>query len=102
MNDSSNSASPAFGKLNQETALIPWQELQRFFASGQTIFVSSKLDLIHVADAFTHDNKALVESWLQQNLVSKVSDQQAIDWIQSNADVWSVVIKPWVLVQNKV
>jgi hypothetical protein len=102
MNDSLNTTAPSFEKLNLETALIPWQQLQRFFASGQTVFVSSKLDLIQVANAFAKDDKALVEPWLHQDLISKVSDQQAIDWIESNTEVWSVVIKPWVLVQNRV
>ncbi len=102
MNDSLNNTDQDFEKLNLETALIAWNELQRFFASGQTVFVSSKLDLIQVAHAITKDDKALVESWMQQDLLCKVSDQQAIDWIESNAEVWSVVIKPWVLVQNRV
>ena len=87
-------------KLNLETALIPWKDLQRFFASGQTIYVSSKLDLIDVADAFSRDDKSQVESWLTQSLVTKVSDQQAMDWFDSDVEIWSVVVKPWVLVQD--
>ncbi len=102
MNDLLNNTNQGYEKLNLETALIPWQQLQRFFASGQTVFVSSKLDLIQVANAFAEDDKTLVESWLQQKLLGKVSDQQAIDWIESETEVWCVVIKPWVLVQKKV
>ena len=87
-------------KINLETGLIPWNQLQRFFASGQAISVSTELDLVEVAQAFSKDEKTQVEAWLKQNKVTKVSDQQAINWINSNIEVWAVVVKPWVLVQE--
>jgi hypothetical protein len=87
-------------KLNLETGLIPWNQLQRFFASGQAIIVATDLDLVEVAQAFSIDDKTQVEAWLKQNKVTKVSDQQAINWINSNIEVWAVVVKPWVLVQE--
>lgn len=87
-------------KVNQETSKIAWSELQRFFASGLAIFIAPELDLVAVADAFSKDNKALVEQWMQSKQVHLVSDQQATDWIKNNSMVWAVVIKPWILVQN--
>ena len=50
-------------ELMQETAKIPWQELQRFFANGSTIYVSPELDLIEVAWAICQDNKTCVQDW---------------------------------------
>ncbi|MEI6545293.1 MAG: DUF2288 family protein [Methylococcales bacterium] len=29
-----------------------------------------------------------------------VSDQQALAWLEVDADVWAVVVKPWILVQT--
>ena len=88
-------------KFNLETSSIPWHELQRFFASGLAIDVASQLDLVEVAYEFSVDNKALVAEWLASGLVGHVSDQQALNWFESNAEVWAVVVKPWVLVQDK-
>ena len=87
-------------QVNQETSKIPWSELQRFFAQGLAVYVSSDLDLLTVAEAFNKDDKLLVEQWMQQQQVHLVSDQQATEWIQKDLWVWAVVIKPWILIQN--
>jgi len=86
-------------KLNSETAKIAWIDLQSFFAAGQTLFVTSELDLIDVALTFQQDDVEQLQTWLQQNLVSPVSDNQARDWFEQNRFLWSVVVKPWLLVQ---
>lgn len=86
-------------KLNTETAKIEWSELQLFFAAGQTLYVSPDLDLIDVAFAFQQDNTKQVKLWLEQELVSPVDDAQAGEWVNHNNLLWSVVVKPWVLVQ---
>lgn len=88
-------------KINGETATIPWRELQRFFAQGVTLAVSPELDLVEVALQFSLDEKTVVEGWLEQGKVSVVSDQQAREWYEANAVVWSVVVRPWVLVQSR-
>ena len=87
-------------KVNQETSKIAWSELQRFFAQGLAVYISPGLDLVEVADAFSKDNKSLVEKWMQQQQIHLVSDQQASEWIQDDVQVWAVVIKPWILIQN--
>jgi len=42
-------------KINLETSQIPWQQLQRFFAKGEVLFVASELDLVDVAYQFSQD-----------------------------------------------
>ncbi len=86
-------------KVNQETSKIEWSALQRFFASGAAVYISPQLDLVLAAEAFAKDNKAQVSEWMQNNQVHLVSDQQASEWIKNDHIMWSVVIKPWVLVQ---
>lgn len=88
-------------KVNLETSLIPWSELQRYFAAGLVIAVSKELDLVEVAYQFSLDNKTAVENWLQSGLLGHVSDQQAGSWFDNNAELWAVVVKPWILVQNQ-
>ena len=87
-------------KVNLETSKIAWKELQRFFASGSAVFVSAELDLVDVAYQFSIDNKEQVADWLQANQVALVSDQQALNWFEHNSEVWAVVVKPWILVQE--
>lgn len=86
-------------KVNLETSQIAWKELQRFFASGTAVYVAPGLDLVEVAYQFSMDNKALVEQWMQSGQLGLVSDRQAIDWLEADAQVWAVVVKPWILVQ---
>ncbi len=88
-------------ELVLETAQIRWHELQRFFASGNAIAVDDSLDLIHVATQITQDNAAQIKVWMQAGLVDAVKDSQALEWYDKDAIVWALIIKPWVLVQNK-
>jgi len=89
-------------KINAETAVIGWHELLRFFAAGQCVYVAPELDLVAVARHIAEDDTRQVNTWMQQGLVGQVSDQQAAQWLDEQALVWSVVVKPWVLVQPKV
>ena len=83
-----------------ETAKIPWLELQRFFAAGKVMWVAAELDLVDVACALQQDDLALVRSWTEAQRLEPVSDDQARDWVEGDALLWSVVVKPWVLVQE--
>ena len=87
-------------EINLETSKITWHELQRFFASGLVVLVSTNLDLVEVADHFSKDNRRLVEEWLSNEKISLVSDQQAMRWYEQNETLWAVVVKPWVLIQE--
>jgi hypothetical protein len=84
----------------EQTAKIAWSELQRFYAQGQVLQVSDTLDLIRVAKEVHDDNKAMVEEWIANEDIVHVSDSQALQWFESDALVWSVVVAPWILVQN--
>lgn len=86
-------------RLHGETAKINWSELQRFFASGAAVAVAPELDLLEVAYQMSRDNKTRVAQWMDEGQLGKVSDEQARLWLDADALVWSVVVKPWVLVQ---
>ncbi|MDA0822616.1 MAG: DUF2288 domain-containing protein [Proteobacteria bacterium] len=86
-------------KLNLETGILAWRELERHFASGRLISVSPRLDLVDVAMQFAKDNKSKLELWLASNDVYPVTDAQASTWHSEQAMLWAVVVKPWVLVQ---
>lgn len=88
-------------KLNLETARISWRELQRFFAMGSTLSVSTRLDLVDVGVSFAQDDTATVSGWLESGVVAPVSDELARHWLEKDADLWCLVVRPWVLIQDK-
>lgn len=96
-----NSREVLRAKMNLETAQIAWRELQRFFAAGMAIAVAEELDLVEVAVQIAEDNQAQVEQWLREGKLGPVRDAQAQVWFDSDATLWALVVKPWVLVQDR-
>jgi hypothetical protein len=86
-------------KLNLETSQMPWRELLRYFAAGMVISVNHELDLVDVATRIANDDKAAVSQWMAENRIAKVSDAQAQAWLDADIALWTVVVKPWILVQ---
>jgi len=92
---------PDRNSLETEAGDIAWVELQRFFAAGRVIAVSVDLDLIEVALECAADNIARFDDWTRAGRVGPVTDDQAREWLDANALMRAVVIKPWVLVQPR-
>ncbi len=88
-------------KLNLETAQMSWKDLERFFASGVLISVGRELDLVDVAVCIANDDKEAVASWLKVGSIRKVSDAEAAAWNEKETLLWTVVVKPWILVQEE-
>lgn len=86
-------------KINRETARIHWSELETHFAAGNLITVAKELDLILVARAMANDDAQAIKQWMEQQQLMPTSDEQALTWQSSNAQLWAAVIKPWILVQ---
>lgn len=88
-------------RLNAETAMIQWSELQRQFAQGRTLYVDSALDLVGVAKAIIEDDSAYMEPLVSAERVRAVLDDEAQAWLKEEKSVWAVVVPPYVLVQVK-
>lgn len=88
------------GQINLETAQIAWRELQRYFASGATIFISPALDLVEVAYQIAMDNAAQIAEWMEGGQIARVTDEQAASWYEADTVVWAVVARPYVLIQE--
>lgn len=87
-------------QLNQETARVAWKEILPHFARGHVVNVDSSLDLIVVAAAFARDRHDKVEAWMQSALVERANDSHARRWEEQQPEMWAVVVRPWVLVQE--
>ena len=94
--------SETYAAIVGATAQIEWKDLEPHFARGELLVVDSALDLVEVAQALIDDDSARVKVWMQNNQLSSASDQQAADWHERNPEtLWAVVIRPWVLVQER-
>ena len=91
---------PLLEKLHSETAQISWLELQRFFAQGVVMYVDSSLDLVEVAMLFAKDDSSKIEGLLECKKVCAPGNDQARGWFEREALLWSVVVAPFVLVQE--
>ena len=88
-------------KLNSETARMRWKDLLVYFAGGSVIAVGDGLDLVDVALCITQDDKAAVAQWMAEQRLGQVSDQQAAAWLEADTVLWTVVVRPWILVQQQ-
>ncbi len=88
-------------KVNRETARLPWTELLKHFAAGNVVWIANSLDLVDVAVRISHDDKAHIGQWMEAGLLAKVSDEQAANWLDTNAELWAVVVSPFILVQRE-
>jgi len=100
MEATENSSEIFRAKVNLETAQIAWKELQRFFAGGVALAVSTDLDLVEVAYQMSQDNAGQIKQWVSAGKIGKVSDEQAKAWLSADEILWAVVVSPWVLVQT--
>lgn len=88
-------------KINLETSLIAWTELQRYFATGAVLVVAPEVDLVEVGFQMSEDNTAKIKHWLDNGQLAHVSDDLARDWLANDVSVWAVVVNPWLLVQHR-
>ncbi|WP_152205558.1 DUF2288 domain-containing protein [Marinobacter changyiensis] len=88
-------------KLNLETSIICWRDLQIYYARGHVVRVSPELDLLDVALELTADNKEQFEQWMTADQVGDVPPPLAQAWYDRNVELWAVVVAPWVLVQDR-
>ena len=94
--------SETYAAILGATAQIEWSALERHFARGELLVVDRVLDLVVVAQAFIDDDSEQVQRWMKQGQLAVATDEQAADWFERNPDtLWAVVIRPWVLMQER-
>lgn len=86
--------------LHGETAKLPWVDLQKHFARGVVFKVAQGTDILDVAIVMSRDDKDTLKKWIDAGKVSGAEIEDAKKWFESDASLWTVVIAPWVLVQE--
>ena len=88
-------------EFHQQTARIPWHDLQTCYAKGSVISVGESLNLVEVAVQLGRDNTEQFQAWIAAGDIAPVSEDQALIWFDGNPTLWAVVAAPWVLVQDR-
>jgi len=86
-------------KLNQETAILNWKELEVYFAQGKLLTVDPSCDLIEVASKISDNDAKQLEALINKNLIQFATP----NWIKENCkdetQLWTVVIAPYIVCQ---
>ena len=86
--------------LHGETSKLPWSELEKHFARGVVFKVAKGLDILDVAIVIVRDDKDSLKTWIDDKKVIGAEIEDAKKWHESDASLWSVVVAPFVLVQE--
>ena len=87
-------------KLHSETALMHWVDLQRFFAQGKVLYIDQSLNLVATAASIANDAAKELADHIESQAITQPSNNQARTWYETNAELWTVVVAPYVLVQE--
>lgn len=87
-------------KLNQETGKLSWPELVRFFAHGSVMVAGPDEDLVEIGARMAEDDAAWLKPLLDAGRLRAAGDEDARHWQARQPLFWTVVIAPWVLVQE--
>lgn len=86
--------------LHGETSKLPWVDLEKHFARGVIFKVANGTDILDVAIVMSRDDKDTLKKWIDEGKISGAEIDDAKKWHESSASLWTVVIAPWVLVQE--
>lgn len=86
--------------LHGETSKLPWVDLEKHFARGVVFKVEKGTDLLDVAIVMSRDDKETLEKMINEKKVVGAEIEDAKKWHEASASLWTVVIAPWVLVQE--
>jgi len=101
MNDASlQSDEELRAHLHGETSKLPWTELEKHFARGVVFKVAKGIDILDVALVIARDDKDTLKIWVDNKEVLAVEVEDAQKWHDTSASLWSVVVAPFVLVQE--
>lgn len=86
--------------LHGETGKLPWVDLEKHFARGVVFKVAKGMDILDVAIVLSRDDKTTLEQWINEKKVAGAEIEDAKKWHETSASLWTVVVVPWVLVQE--
>lgn len=88
-------------ELSETIDEAEWEWLIPHVKRDAVIVVSLDLDLLDVGEAIANDNIASVQRWIDEQLISKPSQEQLGLWNSNQQKRFNtLIIQPYVLVQE--
>lgn len=88
-------------ELSETIDEAEWEWLIPHVKRDAVIVVSLDLDLLDVGEAIANDNISSVQRWIDEQLISKPSNQQLGLWNSNQQKRFNtLIIQPYVLVQE--
>ncbi|MHC9510649.1 DUF2288 domain-containing protein [Kangiella sp. M94] len=88
-------------KLNGETAIVAWKEIERFFAKGNLLLIDQGVDLINCAADLSLDNAEAIKPLIDSEKIQRMPVEFVKENCQPETEFWSVVVAPYILAQLK-
>lgn len=89
-------------ELKEMVGPVQWEWLKPHVQRDAVVVVNSQLDLLAVGEALATDNTQVVARWITEQLVSKPNAEQLAAWSRENKRLTSLIVQPFVLVQDSV
>lgn len=88
-------------ELTEMMGPVQWEWLKPHVQRDAVVVVNQDLDLATVGVAIASDNTQAVTRWINEQLILKPSSEQLAVWSSENKRLTSLIVQPYVLVQDK-
>lgn len=88
-------------ELTEMMGPVQWEWLKPHVQRDAVVIVNPALDLATVGVAIATDNTQSVTRWITEQLILKPSPAQLATWSSENKRLTSLIVQPYVLVQDK-
>ena len=79
---------------------VRWEVLKPHAGRDAVVVVNERLDLVTVGEAIAADNTQAVSRWINEQLIVKPTAEQLVEWSDENRQFKSLIVQPYVLVQD--
>lgn len=87
-------------KIKKYTGDVEWTYLEPHYKAGNIVSISSELNLVDVAQAFSQDNKAQVQAWLKSEAIIQPTATHAAKWEEKQSIFNATIVRPFILIQE--
>ena len=87
-------------ELEKTVGPVPWELLKPHAGRDAVVVVNAQLDLVEVGAAIAADSTKAVSRWINEQLIVKPTAEQLADWNRENKQLMSLIVQPYVLVQD--
>ena len=87
-------------ELTNTMGPIQWEYLKPHVQRDAVVIVNEQLDLADVGVAIATNNTQAVERWINEQLITKPNAEQLTFWSAENKTFTSIIVQPYVLIQD--